>query len=118
MMKIRPIKTEDDYDTALAEIDALWGAALDTPAGNTLDVLLILVNAYEKEHHPIAPPDPIEAIKFRMEQSGLSRKDLEPSLGSRGQVSEVLNRKRELSLKMIRKLHTNLKYPLREFNGY
>ena len=111
-MRIRPIKSEADYTAALAEIEKLWGAEVDTPKGDKLDVLLTLVDAYEKEHYSIDPPDPIEAIKFRMEQMGLSRRDLESSIGSRGRVSEVLNRKRELSLTMIRQLHRNLNIPL------
>lgn len=111
-MKIKPIKTETDYDTALAEIDKLWAAEPGTPKGDTLDILITLVEAYEREHYPISLPDPIEAIKFRMEQSGLTRKDLEPYIGSRARVSEVLNHKRDLSLNMIRQLHTHLQIPL------
>lgn len=111
-MKIKPIKTEEDYDTALSEIDLLWGSKPDTPKGDKLDVLITLVDAYEQENYPIDAPDPVEAIKFRMEQSGLDRKDLEPFIGSRGRVSEVLNRKRELSITMIRALHSNLQIPL------
>lgn len=111
-MKIKPIKTVKDYDSAMSEIELLWGSKPDTPKGDKLDVLITLVDAYERDNYPIDPPDPIEAIKFRMEQSGLDRKDLEPFIGSRGRVSEVLNRKRELSIKMIRELHTNLQIPL------
>jgi HTH-type transcriptional regulator/antitoxin HigA len=111
-MEIYPIKTEADYDTALAEIDRLWGSAEGTPDGDRLDVLLVLVEAYEAKHHAIAPPDPIEAIKFRMEQMNLTRKDLEPLIGSRGRVAEVINRRRPLSLPMIRKLHQTLHIPL------
>ena len=111
-MKIKPIKTENDYDAAMAEIEVLWGSKPDTPKGDKLDVLITLVEAYERDNYPIDSPDPIEAIKFRMEQSGLGRKDLEPFIGSRGRVSEVLNRKRELSIKMIRELHVNLQIPL------
>ena len=96
----------------MSEIELLWGSKPDTPKGDNLDVLVILVDAYERDNYPIDPPDPIEAIKFRMEQSGLDRKDLEPFIGSRGRVSEVLNRKRELSIKMIRELHANLQIPL------
>ena len=116
-MEIRPIKTEADYDCALAEIEKLWGAEANTPAGDTLDVLLTLVEAYEDEHYPIDPPDPIEAIKFRMEQMGLSRKDLEPYIGKRGRVAEVLNRQRGLSLRMIQRLHTHLHIPLESLIG-
>lgn len=116
-MEIRPIKTEADYKHALANIERLWGAEVNTPEGDTLDVLLTLVEAYESQHHPIDPPDPIEAIKFRMEQMGLSRKDLEPYIGRRGRVAEVLNRQRALSLNMIRRLHTHLRIPLESLIG-
>jgi HTH-type transcriptional regulator/antitoxin HigA len=111
-VEIRPIKTELDYDAALAEVEALWGAKPDTPEGDKLDVLITLVEAYEAKHHPIASPDPIEAILFRMEQAGLDRKDLEPYIGHSGRVSEVLNRKRPLTLEMIRKLWKGLHIPL------
>jgi HTH-type transcriptional regulator/antitoxin HigA len=111
-MDIHPIRTEADYDTALAEIERLWGVASATPDGDRLDILLILVEHYEEQHHPIAPPDPIEAIKFRMEQMNMMRKDLEPIIGSRGRVSEVINRKRALTLPMIRRLHSTLNIPL------
>jgi HTH-type transcriptional regulator/antitoxin HigA len=111
-MEIRPIKTEADYDAALAEIEALWGAKTDTPEGDKLDVLITLVEAYETVQHPMDPPDPVEAILFRMEQSGLERKDLEAFIGRSGRVSEVLNRKRPLTLKMIRKLWKGLNIPL------
>ena len=116
-MKIRPIKSEADYNGALTEIEKLWGAKPNTAKGDKLDVLLTLIDAYEKEHYPIDPPDPVEAIKFRMEQMGLTRKDLEAFIGSRGRVSEVLNYKRELSLKMIRQLHHNLQIPLESLIG-
>jgi HTH-type transcriptional regulator/antitoxin HigA len=116
-MDIRPLKTEADYNDALAKIEQLWGAEVNTPAGDTLDVLLTLVEAYENVHYPIAPPDPIEAIKFRMEQMGLSRKDLEPYIGKRGRVAEVLNRQRRLSLSMIRRLHAHLHIPLESLIG-
>ena len=111
-MQIKPIKTKYDYESAMAEIQELWGAKTNTPRGDKLDVLITLVDAYENEHYPIGPPDPIEAIKFRMEQSGLTRKDLEPYIGTRGRVSEVLNCKRELSMTMIRQLHVHLHIPL------
>ena len=111
-MEIRPIKTEQDYDAALAEVESLWGAEADTPEGDKLDVLITLIEAYEAKHHPIAPPDPVEAILFRMEQAGLQRKDLEPYIGHSGRVSEVLNHKRPLTLEMIRKLWTGLHIPL------
>jgi HTH-type transcriptional regulator/antitoxin HigA len=111
-VKIRPIKTEQDYDVALTEVEELWGAEPDTPKGDKLDVLITLVEAYEAKHHSIAPPDPVEAILFRMEQAGLKRKDLEPYIGKSGRVSEVLNRKRPLTLPMIRNLWKGLHIPL------
>lgn len=115
MMEIKPIKSEQDYDDALAEIDKIFDADIDTPDGDRLDVLATLVEAYEAKHWPIEDPDPIEAIKFRMDQMGLSRKDLEPMIGSRSRVSEVLSGKRTLSLKMIRNLHKNLDIPAEVF---
>jgi HTH-type transcriptional regulator/antitoxin HigA len=107
-MDIRPIKTEADYQMALAEIERLFDAAPNTPEGDRLDVLTTLVQAYEEQHHRIPAPDPIEAIKYYMESRGLSRGDLEPYIGSRARVAEVLNRKRSLSLEMIRRLNTGL----------
>ena len=106
--EIKPIRSEADYQAALAEIERLWGAKLGTPAGDRLDVLATLIDAYESEHDPMDPPDPIEAIKFRMEQQGLTRRDLEGMLGSRARVAEILNRKRDLSISMIRRLHQHL----------
>ncbi|MES9859141.1 MAG: transcriptional regulator [Sedimenticola sp.] len=111
-MDIKPIKTEQDYDAALAQVEALWGAPVDTSEGDRLDVLITLIEAYESKHHPIDPPDPIDAILFRMEQAGLERKDLEPFIGGRGRVSEILNRKRPLTLNMIRNLWRGLHIPL------
>ncbi len=111
-MDIQPIKNEKNYDKALAEIEVLWGAEEGTEKGDKLDVLLVLAEDYEEKHHQISPPDPIEAIKFRMEQMNLTRKDLEPFIGGRGRVSEVLNHRRGLSLNMIRSLHSNLSIPL------
>ncbi len=112
MKQIRPIKTEQDYDEAMAEIDSLWGAEPDTPEGDRLEVLLTLVEAYEERHHAIDPPDPVDAILFRLEQAGLDRKSLEPYIGRSGRVSEVLNRKRPLTLNMIRRLWQGLHIPL------
>jgi HTH-type transcriptional regulator/antitoxin HigA len=111
MTELRPIRSEADYEAAVAEIERLWGAKAGTPEGDRLDVLATLVDAYEAEHDPIDPPDPIEAIRFRMEQQGLTRKDLERILGSRIRVSEILNRKRGLSIAMIRRLHETLGIP-------
>ncbi|MBE2202615.1 MAG: transcriptional regulator [Anaerolinea sp.] len=107
-MEIHPIRTEQDYEAALAEIDQLWDAASGTPEGDKLDILATLVEVYEARHYPILPPDPIEAILHHVESQGLSRADLEPYIGSRGRVSEVLNRKRPLSLTMIRNLQRGL----------
>src|SRR5439155_22939837 len=106
--EIKPIRSEADYEQALAEIEKLWGAEDGTAEGDRLDVLATLIDAYEAEHYPMDPPDPIEAIKFRMEQQGLWRKDLEPLIGTRTRIAEVLNRKRNLSIGMIRRLHDRL----------
>jgi HTH-type transcriptional regulator/antitoxin HigA len=103
--ELRPIRTDADHEAALAELERLWGAKAGTPAGDRLDVLATLIDVYEADRHPIDPPDPIAAILFRMEQQGLSRKDLEPIIGSRTHVAEILNRKRSLSIGMIRRLH-------------
>jgi HTH-type transcriptional regulator / antitoxin HigA len=105
---VKPIRSEADYQAALSEIERLWGAKAGTPDGDRLDVVATLIDAYESENEPMDPPDPIEAIKFRMEQQGLTRKDLEALLGSRARVAEVLNRKRDLSIGMIRRLHERL----------
>ncbi len=106
--EVRPIRTKRDHEAALKEIERLWGARTGTAEGDRLDVLATLVDAYEAEHYPIDPPDPIEAIKFRMEQQGLTRRDLEGIIGSRTRIAEVLNRKRGLSIAMIRRLHERL----------
>jgi HTH-type transcriptional regulator/antitoxin HigA len=106
--EIRPIRTKRDYDGALKEVECLWGAKSGTPEGDRLDVLATLIDAYEAEHDPMDPPDPIEAIKFRMEQQGLTRRDLEEIIGTRTRIAEVLNRKRGLSITMIRRLHERL----------
>ena len=111
-MTIRPVKTESDYRAALARIEALFQAPQDTSEGDELDVLVTLVKAYEAKHHPIDPPHPIEAILFRMEQGGLTRKDLEPMIGPSGRVREVMTGKRPLTLQVIRKLHRGLGIPL------
>src|SRR5215471_11771704 len=106
--EVRPIRTKRDHDAALKEVEHLWGAKAGTREGDRLDVLATLIDAFEAEHYPLDPPDPIEAIKFRMEQQGLTRKDLEPIIGTRTRVAEVLNRKRGLSIDMIRRLHERL----------
>jgi HTH-type transcriptional regulator / antitoxin HigA len=106
--EMKPIRTEADYEAALEEVAALWGAANDTPRGDRLDVLATLIDVYETKHHAMDPPDPVEAIKFRMEQQGMTRKDLEDIIGTRTRIAEVLNRKRSLSIGMIRRLHDQL----------
>ena len=108
MERPKPIRTKADYAVAMAEIERQWGAKLGTPEGDRLDILATLVDAYETQHYPMDSPDPIEAIKFRMEQQGLTRKDLEGILGTRTRVAEVLNRRRGLSIHMIRRLHDKL----------
>jgi HTH-type transcriptional regulator/antitoxin HigA len=105
---LKPIRTEADHERAMAEVERLWGAKSGTPEGDRLDILVTLIEAYEKEAYPFDPPDPIEAIQFRMEQLGLTRKDLEPFIGSRARVAEVMNRKRGLSIEMIRRLNEGL----------
>lgn len=107
-MEIKPIKTETDYSEALLEVEKLMDAKLNTPEGDKLDVLVTLIEAYEEKQHPILPPDPVEAIIHQMESQELSRKDLVPLIGSRARVSEILNKKRSLSINMIRKLQEGL----------
>ena len=107
-MQIRPIKTKADHRAALKEIERLMDAKPGTPAGDRLEVLTTLVDRYESEHEPVEPPDPIEALLYHMESRGLTRRDLEPYLGSRARVAEVLNRRRSLTIDMIRKLHEGL----------
>ena len=109
-------KPKPTIERALGEIEQLWGAAANTPKGDKLDILLTLVEAYEQAHYPIDLPDPVEAIKFRMEQMGLTQRS-EPYLGKRGRVAEVLNRQRKLSLNMIRRLHAHLHIPLESLIG-
>jgi HTH-type transcriptional regulator/antitoxin HigA len=110
-MEIRPIRTKTDYEEALREIEHLFDAPPNTSEYDRLDILSILVEAYEKKHFPIELPDPIEAIHYYMDTRGWSRRDLESCLGSRARVSEVLSRKRSLSLEMIRKLNQELGIP-------
>jgi len=109
--EIKPIRTKADYEAALRMLERLWGAKSGTRDGDRLDVLATLIDAYEAAQYPMDPPDPIDALKFRMEQLGLSRKDLEPLIGTRTRVAEVLNRKRGLSIAMIRRLHAALGIP-------
>jgi HTH-type transcriptional regulator / antitoxin HigA len=105
---LKPIRSRRDYEAALDEVGRLWGARAGTRGGDRLDVLATLIDAYEAEHYPMDPPDPIEAIKFRMEQQGLTRRDLEEIIGTRTRIAEILNRKRGLSIAMIRRLHERL----------
>ena len=110
-MKLKPIKNDRELNRALKRIDELWGAKPNTPKGDELDILMLIVEKYEDEHYAIPASDPIEAIKFLMDQNSMSRKDLEPYIGTSGRVSEVLSRKRSLTLAMIKKLHEGLKIP-------
>jgi len=110
-MEIKPIRTKADYRSALREVGSLMTARAGTRDGERLDVLVTLVEAYEAKHYPMDLPDPVEAIKFRMEQSGLAPKDLVPMIGQLNRVYEVLNRKRPLTLKMIWRLHRGLGIP-------
>ena len=106
--EVRPIRTKRDYEAALREVERLWGAKTGSRDGDRLNVLATLIDAYEADHYPMDPPDPIEAIKFRMEQQGLTRRDLEEIIGTRTRIAEVMNRKRGLSIAMIRRLHERL----------
>lgn len=110
-MDIKPIKTEDDYRATLHEIEALMSATPGSPEGERLDVLATLVTAYEQQHFPLDLPDPVEAIKFVMDQRGLTAKDLEPMIGRSNRVYEILSHRRPLTLKMIWKLHKELGIP-------
>ena len=110
-MDIRPIRTKTAYQAALKDVERHWDAEPGTPEGDRVDVLVTLIEVYEAKHFPIPAPDPIDAIAFMMEQKGLSRRDLEPAIGSRGRVSEVLTRKRPLTLPMVRKLSALLQIP-------
>lgn len=113
-MQLKPIKTDADYQEALKCIDTLMGSKPGTDEGDMLDILTTLVEAYEQQNdYELDLPDPIEAIKFRMEQEGLSRKSLEKIIGTRGRISEILGRKRALSLTMIRRIHESLSIPAR-----
>lgn len=111
MVLVRPIHNDADYAEALHNIEKLWDAKPSTAEGDRLEVLLTLVEVYEANHHAIPPPDPIDAIRFRMEQLGIGRRELQTVLGTRGRVSEVLNRKRPLSIGMIRRLWQELQIP-------
>lgn len=108
---MKPIKNEAAYQKALERIEGLWGAAQDSPEGDELEILLVLVEAYENKHYPIPPSDPVNAILFRMDQLGIDRKGLQEFLGQRSRVSDVLNRKRTLSLSQIKRLHKGMGIP-------
>ena len=110
-MEIKAIKTEENYNQALHRLEEIFHAKIDTPEGDEAEVLTILIEKYEEEHFPIGMPDPIEAIKFRMEQMGMNQKDLAEVVGFTSRVSEILNRKRKLTLNMIRKLSSKLQIP-------
>src|SRR5271157_2000093 len=105
---VKPIRSRRDYEAAIKAVERLWGAKVGTRDGDRLDVLATLIDSYEAEHYPMDPPDPVEAIKFRMEQQGLTRRDLEEIIGTRTRIAEILNRKRGLSIAMIRRLHERL----------
>ncbi|MHB1277633.1 MAG: helix-turn-helix domain-containing protein [Bacteroidia bacterium] len=110
-MNIRTIKTEEDYNRALSRLEKIFHAPVDTKEGEEAEILSILIEKYEDEHYPIDTPDPIEAIKFRMEQMGMTNQDLAEIIGYKSRVSEIFSRKRKLTLKMIRNLHEKLKIP-------
>lgn len=110
-MNIKPIKTKKDYEAALKKIEGLFNAKPNTSDGDLLDVLTTLVEGYEQKHYKIAPPDPIEAIKFRMEQLGLKQSDIAEVIGGKNRASEILNRKRELTARMMRDLHRKFNIP-------
>lgn len=110
-MNIKPIKTKKDYDQAMLRLENIFDAKKGTPKGDELEILSLLIEKYEDEKFPIDLPDPIEAIKFRMEQSGLTQTDLAHILGQKSRASEILNRKRKLSLDMIRQLHNKWRIP-------
>lgn len=110
-MKLRPIRTKREHQAALDEVETLWNTPQSSPAADRLEVLVLLIEAYEREHYPIADPDPIDFLLHVMEARDLSRKDLEPLIGSRARVAEILNRVRPLTLDMIRRLAAGLKIP-------
>lgn len=118
-MKIKPIRNEDDYKAALKAVSPLFDnePEMDTAEGDFFEVMCLLIEEYEKKHYPIEPPHPIEAIKFRMEQQGLTVKDLEPAIGRANRVYEVLNGTRKLTLPMIRNLHKQFNIPLESLVG-
>ena len=110
-MNIKPVKTEKDYNEAIQRIEKLWGAKKNSSKGDELDLLSTIVEAYEMKHFPILPPDPIDAIIFRMEQMNMTKSDIAKYIGSQSRVSEILSRKRQLTLKMVKSLYKGLKIP-------
>ena len=110
-MKIKVIKTEEDYNKALKRLEVIFDSPADSPEGDEAEILGLLIEKYEDEHYPIEAPDPIEAIKFRMEQMDMDNSDLAKVIGYKSRVSEIFNRKRKLNLKMIRSLHEKMKIP-------
>lgn len=110
-MIIKPIRSDEDLHAAFRRLERVFQAEEGTIEADEMEILVTLIEAYEQKHYPIAPADPVDAIKFRMEQQGLTQKDLEPFIGPSGRVSEVLNRKRRLSLSMVKRLHEGLKIP-------
>ena len=110
-MNVKPIRSDDDLRAAFKRLELVFQAAEGTPEADEMEVLVTLIEAYEQKHYPLGPADPVEAFKFRMDQSGLAPKDMEPYIGSSGRVSEVLNRKRGLSLQMVKRLHDGLQIP-------
>lgn len=118
-MQIKPFKTEQDYEAALRTVEPMFDnePLADTPEGDVFEIMCVLIHEYENKHFPVETPDPIEAIKFRMEQQELTIKDLEPAIGKSNRVYEVLNRKRNLTLPMIRKLHSMFGIPLKSLVG-
>ena len=110
-MNIKPIRNDEDLHAAFRQLEKVFQAEEGTPEADEMEILVTLIEAYEQKHYPIGPADPVDAIKFRMEQQGLTQKDLEPFIGSSGRVSEILNRKRRLSLSMVKRLHEGLKIP-------
>uniref|UniRef100_UPI0026A74015 helix-turn-helix domain-containing protein n=1 Tax=Salmonella sp. 14 TaxID=1179812 RepID=UPI0026A74015 len=118
-LQIKPIKTKQDYEAAIRAVEPMFDEVplADTPEGDFFEVMCVLINDYENKHFPIENPDPVDAIKFRMKQLGLTVKDLEPAIGKSNRVYEVLNRKRSLTLPMIRKLNSMFGIPLRSLVG-
>ena len=110
-MSIKPIRNDDDLQRAFKRLEKIFQAEEGTSQADERDVLVTLIEAYENKHYDFGPADPVEAIKFRMEQGGLTPRDLEPYIGQSGRVSEVLNRKRSLSLRMVKRLHEGLQIP-------